>query len=112
MGTHIFSGGDGAITQVANGWTFDPATPVKLKTSGQQGVAWHSNNSAAIRIPLGTIKEHGTDMSNRYGAMDQGQHDPSSVIVGWFTNVRDHVNQHVTYVKSVVHEAGGWSSMA
>ncbi|WCM87178.1 RHS repeat domain-containing protein [Acidovorax sp. NCPPB 3576] len=38
--------------------------------------------------------------------MDQGQHDPASVIVGWFTNVKDHVNQHVTYVKSVVHEAG------
>ncbi|GKS74443.1 DUF6531 domain-containing protein [Acidovorax sp. SUPP950] len=106
MGTHIFSGGEGAITQVANGWTFDPATPVKLKTSGKQGTAWHSNNSKAILIPLGTIKEHGTDMSNRYGAMDQGKHDPSSTIVGWFTNVRDHVNQHVTYVKSVVHEAG------
>ncbi|GKT26887.1 DUF6531 domain-containing protein [Acidovorax sp. SUPP3334] len=106
MGTHIFSGGEGAITQVADGWTFDPATHVKLKTSGRQGTAWHSNNSAAILIPLGTIKEHGTDMSNRYGAMDQGQHDPVSTIVGWFTNVKDHVNEHVTYVKSVVHEAG------
>ncbi|GKT02451.1 DUF6531 domain-containing protein [Acidovorax sp. SUPP3434] len=106
MGTHIFSGGEGAITQVADGWTFDPWTYVKLKPSGKQGTAWHRNNSKAIQIPLGTIHEHGTDMSNRYGAMDQGQHDPSSTIVGWFTNVRDRVNEHVTYVKSVVHEGG------
>ncbi|WP_320200700.1 hypothetical protein RMR16_025120 (plasmid) [Agrobacterium sp. rho-13.3] len=98
MGTHIFSGGEGAITQVANGWTFDPATPVKLKTSGKQGTAWHRNNSQAIQIPLGTIKEHGTDMSNRYGAMDQGQHDPASTIVGWFTGVRDRVPAWPTVV--------------
>jgi len=106
MGTHIFSGGNGAITQVANGWTFDPATPVKLKTSGKPGVAWHANNSRAIDVPLGTIHEHGTQMANRYGAMDQGQHDPVSVIVGLFTNVRDKVNEHVTYVKTVVYESG------
>ena len=106
MGTHIFSGGNGAITQVANGWTFEPATPVKLKTSGTPGVAWHANNSRAIDVPLGTIREHGTQMANRYGAMDQGKHDPVSVIVGLFTNVRDKVNEHVTYVKTVVHEAG------
>ncbi|WP_375576637.1 RHS repeat-associated core domain-containing protein [Paracidovorax oryzae] len=106
MGTHIFSGGNGAITQVASGWTFDPATPVKLKTSGTPGVAWHANNSRAIDVPLGTIHEHGTQMANRYGAMDQGQHDPVSVIVGLFTNVRDKVNEHVTYVKTVVYESG------
>ncbi|MXN29586.1 DUF6531 domain-containing protein, partial [Delftia sp. CH05] len=106
MGTHIFSGGDGAITQTANAWTFDPATPVHLKPKGDPGVAWHSNNSRAIKVPLGTVKEYGTDMANRYGAMDTGKHDPVSVIVGLFTKVKDHVNQHVTYVKSVVHEAG------
>ncbi len=106
MGTHIFSGGNGAITQVANGWTFEPATAVKLKTSGKPGVAWHANNSRAIDVPLGTIREHGTQMANRYGAMDQGQHDPVSVIVGLFTNVRDKVNEHVTYVKTVVYESG------
>lgn len=106
MGTHIFSGGNGAITQVANGWTFDPATPVKLKTKGKPGTAWHSNNSRSIAVPLGTIHEHGTQMANRYGAMDQGQHDPVSVIVGLFTNVRDKVNEHVTYVKTVVYESG------
>jgi len=31
MGTHIFSGSNGEITQVADGWTFDPATLVKLE---------------------------------------------------------------------------------
>ncbi|AVS66200.1 sugar-binding protein [Paracidovorax avenae] len=106
MGTHIFSGGHGAVTQVANGWTFQPATPVELKTKGKPGVAWHDNNSRAIQIPLGTIHEHGTQMANRYGAMDQGRHDPVPVKVGWFTKVRDKFNQYSSYVKSVAHEAG------
>lgn len=112
MGTHIFSGGDGAITQTANAWTFDPATPVHLKPKGDPGVAWHSNNSSAIKVPLGTVKEYGTDMANRYGAMDTGKHDPLTVLAGLFTKVKDHANQHVTYVKSVVHEAGRWWSTA
>ncbi|MDA8457043.1 DUF6531 domain-containing protein [Acidovorax sp. GBBC 3334] len=106
MGTHIFSGGRGAVTQVADGWTFEPATPVELKTKGNPGVAWHANNSRTIQIPLGTIREHGTQMANRYGAMDQGRHDPVPVKVGWFTKVRDKVNQYSTYVKDVAHEAG------
>ncbi|WP_326542161.1 DUF6531 domain-containing protein, partial [Pseudorhodoferax sp.] len=106
MGTHIFSGGNGAVSQVANAWTFDPATPVHLKTKGVPGTAWHANNSAAIKIPLGTIHERGTDMANRYGAMDKGKHDPVSVIVGLFTKAADQVNQYQTYVKTVVHEAG------
>lgn len=43
MHKHIFSGGNGAIAQVANGRTFDPAMPLKLK-------------KGANRASLGTAK--------------------------------------------------------
>lgn len=106
MGTHIFSGGNGEVSQVANAWTFDPAANVKLKTKGKPGTDWHKNNSANLTIPLGTIKEHGTQVVNRYGAMDTGLHNPVTVLVGLFTNVADKVNRYQTFVKTVTQEAG------
>ncbi|CAN7212380.1 DUF6531 domain-containing protein [Acidovorax sp. LjRoot129] len=106
MGTHIFSGGNGEVSQVASAWTFDPAANVKLKTKGKPGTDWHKNSSAKLFIPLGTIKEHGTEVVNRYGAMDTGLHNPVTVLVGLFTNVADKVNRYQTFVKTVTQEAG------
>jgi YD repeat-containing protein len=106
MGTHIFSGGNGEVSQVASAWTFDPAANVKLKTKGVPGTAWHKNSSGSLEIPLGTIKEHGTQVVNRYGAMDTGLHNPVPTLVGLFTNVVNKVNRYQTFVKSVVQEAG------
>ena len=65
MGTHIFSGGNGTVSQVASAWTFDPAANVKLKKKGVPGTAWHKNSSGSLEIPLGTIEEPGTQVMFR-----------------------------------------------
>ena len=105
MATHIFHSGDGAITQVANGWTLDPAAPVKLLTNGVPGVAPHANTSKQIWNPLSSITEYGTQIANRWSAMDTGLHAPP-VLVGLVTNMRDKANAFSSFAKDVYHEAG------
>ncbi len=106
MGTHIFSGGNGIVSQIASAWTFDPGANVKLKTKGKPGADWHKNASGSLMIALGTIKEHGTQVINQYGAMDTGLHNPATVLVGLFTNVANKVNRYQTFVQTVTQEAG------
>ena len=105
MGTTVFHGTDGAITQAADAWVFDPVAPVLLKTNSTPGVAPHANTSKSIWNALASIVEQGVQMSNRYSAMDTGKHAPV-VIVGTPTLVKDHPNGFLSWAKDVYHEAG------
>ncbi|MCL1961070.1 MAG: DUF6531 domain-containing protein, partial [Desulfovibrionaceae bacterium] len=105
MGTTVFHGDDGAITQKADAWTYDPVAPVLLKSDGDPGVAPHSNTSEKIWNALSSIFESGVEFANRFSAMDVGQH-ALQVLVGWPTEVRDHPNGFLSWAKEVFHEAG------
>ena len=105
MGTSVFYGKDGAITQVANAWVVDPAAPVLFRSNRTPGFAPHSNTSKKIWNPLASIDERGAQFANRYSAMDTGKHAPT-VAVGRPTMVRDHPNGFLSWAKNVLHEAG------
>ena len=106
MGTNVSTDNKNYVTQYAGAWTNKPNDPVYLKDKNYPGVAAHTNSSAQIANPAGTVYDHGTKVAHRYSALDVGRHAPAvSPSGGLITSIWNGVNIFITYQKNVYVES-------
>lgn len=105
MGTNVSTDNKNYVTQYAKAWTSKPNDPVHLLDKNQPGIASHTNSSAQIANPAGTVYDHGTQVAHRYSALDVAQHSPAvAPSGGLFSGVFNGVNSFVTHQKNVFLE--------
>lgn len=107
MATKVFTGGDGQVSQIAMGTVLQAKDPVQVLPNGAPALLPHFNTSAQIINPAASITESGTQVANRYSALDgMPIKHPPPVIKGQVVPMRDRENGFLSWAKSVWKEGG------
>lgn len=107
MASKVFTGGDGMVSQIAMGRVIQPADPVQVLPNMAPAALPHLNTSLQIINPAGSITERGTQVANRYSALDgMPIKHPPPVAKGQTVPFRDKENGFLSWAKDVFKEGG------